>query len=343
MKAPALTIQVRKDMKKPSSFEDDIGDGVLGGLSRTDTVGNLVQWTPKVIKPSVTYYRLNPPPQEFESTQVEDSEDARADAERAPTFLHPRKIVHPLSKSPETRGAPFMEENEADAAAGRVDTEWPGEGAPKGFLPEWHHAQVEGGVAGAVDAGGGDVAEVSADAAIGDEDTNATETDDVGESAAAGAPALLADLQHVIVEADTSKQEYAELRTRLKKLHTKLARLDSSTEQAGARYSGFNADEVRYLDQLKSVDASGTTSAGAPSLLKKLQYSIVEADASKAEYTNLQRKLNALHRIAARLSARTGEAQARYAGFTAEELRLLDNLRSADAAAAQEDVASGDA
>ena len=29
-----------------------------------DTVGNLVQWTPKVIKPSVTYYRLNPPPQE---------------------------------------------------------------------------------------------------------------------------------------------------------------------------------------------------------------------------------------------------------------------------------------
>ena len=52
----------------------------------------------------------------------------------------------------------------------------PPQGAPKGFLPEWRHAQVEGGVAGAVDAGGGDVAEVSADAAIGDEDTNATET-----------------------------------------------------------------------------------------------------------------------------------------------------------------------
>ena len=34
MKDPALTIQVRQDMKKPSSFEDDIGDGIAGGISR---------------------------------------------------------------------------------------------------------------------------------------------------------------------------------------------------------------------------------------------------------------------------------------------------------------------
>lgn len=235
MRDPALTVQVRKDMKKPSSFEDDIGDGELGGISRTDTVGNVVQWTPHVMKHSVNYYRLNVPPQEYASTMVEDSEDARDDAQRAPTLIHPRRIVVPLSKGNSRKGE-YMEDTESTAAAGRVDTEWPGEGSPKGFLPAWREV-----------GGGG-----------GDGDMTAEASSPLAESGeaegSAGAPALLKNLQSVIVEADASKREYTELHRKLNALNRVAARLNKSTQEAQGRYARFTADESRILGDLQTID-----------------------------------------------------------------------------------------
>lgn len=256
-------------------MEDDIGDGEQGGLSRTDTVGNVVQWTPRDKTPGPggerKFYRLNPPPQEYPSTMVEDAQDADAEAASDVT---PKRIVSPLSKSASSRGADFMAEDESEASAGSVETDWPGTkseypfvGAPKGYpkTPRAAAASEEGADDSPEDAEGGDVDEAGdgdAPAAEGAAAADGTDEDEAAAAAGSGAPALLKNLQTVILKADESKTEYTELQRKLNALNRMAARLGQTTVAAKSRYAHLVAQESSILNNLQTVDAE-TAAEGA--------------------------------------------------------------------------------
>jgi len=156
------------------------------------------------------FYRLNPPPQEYPSTMVEDTQDADAEAASDVT---PKRIVQPLSNSASSRGPDFLQEDEAAAAAARVETNWPGTkseypfvGAPKGFPRVTAAASGEGGD----EAGDGDAAAAEGAGAADGADEDAAKA-----AAGPGAGALLKHLQTVILKADESKTEYTALQRKL--------------------------------------------------------------------------------------------------------------------------------
>ena len=172
---------------------------------------------------------MNPPPQEYPSTMVEDSEDAAAEAA---SDVAPKRIVQPLSKSATSRGPDFMDEDESEASAGSVETDWPGTkeefpfvGAPKGF-PKTHDEQADDASAGA----GGESEQVAAAAESSETSDDAAAAagggggggggqEPTAAAAAHGAPALLKNLQAVILNADESKTEYTELQRKLNALN----------------------------------------------------------------------------------------------------------------------------
>jgi len=279
METPALTIQVQKDLTKPSSFEDDIGDGELGGISRTDAVGHMRTWTPPRKKqPPVIFYRLNPPPQEFPPKSLEDMQDADDDTS------NPREIVEPLSASEDTRGPDFMQDNE-----GRVDTEWPGQGAPKGFWSEQDEPAATAATSTATSDPITDAIDDSPDAETTATDSIApvapvADADGPGEGEGAGegegvedksrtptaslqqrvlhgplaleAPKkLLSDLQKVIVQADRSRHTESQLRRKLAAANRLAARLRTKSAAAEQHYIRLSSDEKRILDTLRAVDA----------------------------------------------------------------------------------------
>lgn len=131
----------------------------------------------------------------------------------------PKRIVQPLSKSTASRGTDFMGEDESGAPAGTVETDWPGTkgeypfvGAPKGF-PKAR------GEAGDSENANEDGDEVDANEG-GDEDGDAAEDGAAAERATGpGAPALLKNLQAVILKADESKTQYSELQRKLDALN----------------------------------------------------------------------------------------------------------------------------